>query len=106
VAFGPETSDFTLLTNNSTFCGNTAKIGISRKISKKKYLGPILTYFTRLVGVLMRMIFQLFVCQSPKGRCYGNQSNLEDVRKRHVERPLLFASAFNNGLPYRKSAFK
>jgi len=29
-----------------------------------------------------------------------------DVRKRRVERPLLFASAFNNGLADRKSAFK
>jgi len=40
--------------NNSTFCGDTAKIGISRKISE--YPGPILTYFTCLVGVLVGMI--------------------------------------------------
>jgi len=29
-----------------------------------------------------------------------------DVRKRRVERPLLFASAFDNGMADRKSAFK
>jgi len=52
------------------------------------------------------MIIQIFVWQSPKGRCYGYQLNLGDVRKRRVERPLLFASAFNNGLADHKSAFK
>jgi len=31
---------------------------------------------------------------------------LGDVRKRRVERPSLFASAFDNGLADRKSAFK
>jgi len=49
------------------------------------------------------MIIQLFVSRSPKGRCYGNQLNLGDVRRRRVERPLLFASAFDNGLADRKS---
>jgi len=69
-------------------------------------LGPTLTYFTGLVCVLVGMIFQIFVWRSPKGRCYGNQLTMGDVRKRHVERPLLFASAFDNGLADRKSAFK
>jgi len=59
-----------------------------------------------LVGVLVGMIFQIFVWQSPKGRCYGNQSNVGDVRKRHLKWPLLFALAFDNGLADRKSAFK
>jgi len=69
--------------------------------------GPILTYFTGLVGALVGMIFQIFVWQSPKGRCYCNQLNMGDVRKRHVGPPLLFASAFNNGLlADHKSAFK
>jgi len=36
--------------------------------------------------------------KSPKGHCYGNQLNLGDVRKRRVERPLLFALAFDIGL--------
>jgi len=40
-----------------------------------------------------------------KGRCYGNQLNLEDVR-RHRQEPLLFATAFDNGLADRKSALK
>jgi len=42
----------------------------------------------------------------PKGRCYGNQLNLEDIRKRRVERGLHFASAVDNGLADRKSAFQ
>jgi len=65
-----------------------------------------LTYFTGLVGVLVGMIIPIFVWQSHKGHCYGNQLNLGDVHKRHVERPLLFASAFNSGLADRKSTFK
>jgi len=44
--------------------------------------------------------------QSPKGRCHGNQLNMGDVRKRRVERPLLFASAFDNELADCKSSFK
>jgi len=40
------------------------------------------------------------------GRCYGNQLNMGDVRKRCMESPLLFALAFDNGLADRKSAFK
>jgi len=36
----------------------------------------------------------------------GNQLNMGDVRKRRVERPLLFASTFDNELADRKSAFK
>jgi len=68
--------------------------------------GPTLTYFTVLVGALVGMIRQVFVWRSPKGRCYGNQLNMGDVRKRRVGPPLLFASAFDNGLADRKSAFK
>ena len=41
-----------------------------------------------------------------QGRCYGNQLNLGDVRKRRVQWPLLFASAFDNALANHKSAFK
>jgi len=52
------------------------------------------------------MIFQIFVWQSPKGPCYGNQLNIGHVGKRCVELPLLFASAFENRLADRKSAFK
>ena len=53
----------------------------------------------------MGMIFQIFIWWSPKGRCYGNQLNLGDVLRRHQERPLRFAFAFNNGLADHKSAF-
>jgi len=52
------------------------------------------------------MIIQIFDWRSPKGRCYGNQLNLGDVSRHRVKRPLLFASAFDNGLADRKSAFK
>jgi len=52
------------------------------------------------------MIIQILVWQSPKGRWYGNQINMGDVRKRRIGPPLLFASAFDNGLADRKSAFK
>ena len=58
------------------------------------------------LGVLVGMIFQVFVWWSPTGRCYGNQLNFGDVSKRSVERPLLFASAFDNVFADRKSAFK
>ena len=71
-----------------------------------EYPGPILTYFTGLVGVIVGMIIQIFVWQSPKGPCYGNQLNMGDVRKHRVERPLHFASAFHSGLTDRKSTFK
>jgi len=52
------------------------------------------------------MIFQIFVWQSPKGPCYGNQLNMGDVCKRRVGPPLLFASAIDSRLADRKSAFK
>jgi len=71
-----------------------------------EYPRPNLTYFTGLVDVLVGMIIPMFVWQSRKGRCYGNQLNMGDVRKRRMERPLLFTSAFYNGLADRKSAFK
>jgi len=55
--------------------------------------GPI---FTKLSGLVDRW----------KARCYGNQLNLEDVRRRRAERPLLFALAFDNRLADRQAAFK
>jgi len=71
-----------------------------------EYPRPILTYFTGVLGVLVGMIFQVFVWRLPKGRCYGNQLNMGEVRKRRVGPLSLFASAFENGLADRKSAFK
>jgi len=72
-----------------------------------EYPGYIFTYFSVLVVVLVEMIrLSQFVWRSPKGRCYGNQLNLGDVHRRHVERPLFFAWAFYNGLDDRKSLSK
>jgi len=84
------------------------RYGKNRHITQNisEYPGPILTYFTDSVSVLVEVIFQIFIWRSPKGRCYGKELNMGDVRKRCVERPLLFASAFDNGLANRKSAFR
>jgi len=88
VEFGPENSEFTLLT--------IAPFGAIRQKSAHhaKYLRMSWTYldllyrFGRRITVLVGMIIQIFVWHSPKGCCYGNQLNLVDVRKRCVERPL------------------
>jgi len=82
------------------------RYGKNRRIMQNISEYPTLTYFTGLVGVLVGMIIQIFVWWSPKGCCYSNQLNMGDVRKRRVEWPLLFASAFDNGFADRKSAFK
>jgi len=80
------------------------RYGKNRHITQNisEYPGPILTYFTGLVGVLVGMIIQIFIWRSPKGRRYGNQLNLGNVCKRRMERPLLFASPFDNLLANRK----
>jgi len=52
------------------------------------------------------MIIPMFVWWSPVGRCYGNKLNLEDVRRRLRERPLLFALAFDSGSDDREAVFK
>ena len=98
--FGAETSEFVLLTIASFVTIRQKSTNIS------ECSGPTLTYFTGLVGALVGMILQVFIWQLPKGRCYGNQLNMGDVRKRLVGPPLLFASAFDNGLADRKSAFQ
>jgi len=102
VAFGPETSELNTLLTIAPFAVIRQKNPhITTNISE--YPGPISTFFAGFVGVLMGMIIQIFLWRSPKGRCYGNQLNLGDVRKRCVQRPLLFALAFDNGLADRKS---
>jgi len=87
--------------NNNTFCGDTAKIGKYLRMSWT-YLDLLYRFGRRIRG----MIIPIFVWQSPKARCYGNQLNLGDVRRHRQERPLLFALAFDNRLANRKSAFK
>ena len=54
----------------------------------------------------MAMVILVFFWRSPKGRCYGNQLNLGDVRRRRQEPPSLVALAFDNGLASRDAAFK
>jgi len=68
--------------------------------------GTIMTYFTGLVGILVGMIIPIFVWRFPKGRCYGSQLNLEDVRRHRQKRPLFFALAFDSGLADLKSALR
>jgi len=59
-----------------------AKIGILCQISQNVLDLP------SLWGVLVGMIFQIFVWWSPKGRCYGDWQPVKygDVRKRRIER--------------------
>jgi len=64
VTFRSETSEFiapfAAIQQKSAYHANTSE-----------YPRPTLTYFTDLVGVLVGMIFQVFVWRSPKGHCYG-----------------------------------
>jgi len=104
MTFGPVMPEFMLLTI-------TLFVAIQQKSAyHAKYLriSPVLTltYFTVLVVVLVGMIIPVFVWQSPKGRCYGNQLYSEDVCRRPQERPLLFALAFDNGFANREATFK
>jgi len=102
VAFGPET-EFTLLTI-APFAAIWQKSAYHAK-----YLRISWTYLDLLYRFGRRISgddFEIFVWQSPNGRCYGNQLHMRDVSKRCVERPLLFASVFDNRLADCKSAFK
>jgi len=103
VKFRPETSEFTLLTI-APFVAILQKSAYHAKYLRMFW--TYLNYFTGLVSALVGMIFQVFIWRSPKGRCYGNQLNVGDVCKRRMGPPLLFASAFDNRLADRKSAFK
>ena len=84
VTFGQETPEFTLLTI-APFAAIRQKSIMTSNISE--YPGPILTYFTGLVDVLVGMIIPMFVWHSPIGRCYGNQLNLDDGCRHRQERP-------------------
>jgi len=95
VTFRPETSEFTLITK-SPF------VAIRQKSAyHAKYLRMFWTYLDLLYRFGRRISGDDF-----QGRCYGNQLNMGDVRKRRVGPPLLFASAFDKGLADRKSALK
>jgi len=70
VTFSPETPEFTLLALTPL-----QRYGKNRHITPNvsECPGPILTYFTGLVGVLVGTIIPIFVRRSPMGRCCGNQ---------------------------------
>jgi len=106
-AFGPEASEFTLLTI-APFAAIRQKLAYH---AHAKYLRISWTFLDLLYRFGRRISgddYPTFIWRSLKGHCYGNQLNLGDVHERRVERPLglLFASAFDNGLANRKSAFK
>jgi len=103
VALGPEPPEFTLLTI-APFAVIQQKLAYHVKYLRMSwtYLDLLYRFGRRISG----MIKHIFVWQSPKGRCYGNQLNLRDVDRRRVERSLFFASSFDNGLVNRKSVFK
>ena len=84
VTFSPETSEFTLLTIAPFLWRHGKNRHITPNISECP--GPTLTYFTGLVGVLVGMIFQIFLWRSPKGCFYGNQLNMGDVCKRRMNK--------------------
>jgi len=81
VTFGQETPEFTTLT-----IAPFATIRKNRRIMPNisEYPRHTLTYFTGLLGVLVGMIFQVFVWRSSDGCCYSNQLNMGDVGKRRV----------------------
>jgi len=95
MAFGPETSEFTLLT--------IAPFAVIRQKSAyySKYLGIYWSYSDLLYRFGRRVSghdfpnIRLAVAQ---GALLWQPVNMGDVRKRRV--------AFDNGLDYRKSAFK
>jgi len=62
-----------------------------------EYPKPIITNFTGLVGLWVRMIIPVFV---------SRQLNFGVVRRHHQKRPLLIALAFDNGLANREVDFK
>jgi len=70
VTFGPEISEFTLLTIAPFVAILKKNRHITPNISECPR--PTLTYFAGLIDALVGMIFQVFVWRSPKGRCYGN----------------------------------
>jgi len=78
VTFGPETPEFTLLTITPF------AVIWQKPAYHVKYLIISWTYhdllyrFGRCIG---GDDYLIFIWQSPKGRCYGNQLNLGDVRR-------------------------
>jgi len=103
VTFGPETPEFMLLTI-APFAAIRQKSAYHAKYLRMSWTYLDLLYrFCRRNGGDDYPDIRLAIAQ---GHCSGNQLNLGDVRRHRQERPLLFASAFDNELSNRKSAFK
>jgi len=79
VTFGPETPEFTLLTK-APFAAIRQKSAYGVKYLRR-ITWTYLDLLYGLVNVLVGMISPIFVWRSLKGRCYGNQLNLEDGRR-------------------------
>jgi len=101
--FGPETPEFTTLTI-APFAVIRQKLALHAKYLRISYTYLDLLY--RFVRRISRDDFPSIRLEVAKGRCYGNQLNMGDVRKRRVGLSSLFTSAFKNGLAECKSAFK
>ena len=102
VTFGPETPEFTLL-SIAPFVAIRQKSAYHVKYLRISWTYLDLLYrFGRHIG---GVIVPMFVWQLPKGRCYGNQLNLEDGR-RHCQERLFLAMAFDNGLADCKCTLK
>jgi len=99
VTFDLVTPEFTLLTI-APFAAIQQKSAYHVKYLRE-CPGPIVTYFTGLIVVLVGIIIPIFISRSLwQPVKFGRSSQTR------TERPLLFASAFNYGLSNHKSAFK
>jgi len=104
VTFGPETPEFTLLTV-APFAAIRQKLAYYVKYLRISWTyRDLLHRFGRHIGVDVYPNIRSAVAQGM--HCYGNQLNLRDLCRHRQERPLFFASAFDNGLVDRKSIFK
>jgi len=103
VTFGPETSEFTLLAI-APFVAIRQKSAYHAKCLRMSWTHLDLLYkYGRRIGGDDFANIRLTVAQ---GMLLWQPVKYGNVCKRRVGPPLLFASAFDNGLPYRKSAFK
>jgi len=88
VILGPETQEFTLLTIIGVVYGPFCAIR-QKSAYHAKYLRMSQTYLDLLHRFGRRISGDDFpsirLAVAPKGRCYGNQLNIGDVRKRRVE---------------------
>jgi len=98
VTFSPKTPEFMLLTI-APF--STIRQKLVYHVEYLRISWTSLDPLYRFGRVLVGKIIPMFVWQSPKGHCYGNQS-----REMFAKVTWNFSSAFDNGLADRKSTFK